>query len=380
MTNYFLITSLFDIKKYYPDNDRWRSPYKYIELFTYFKELNLPTILFVESHLKDKIKTFHNLHIINKELNELPTFKLIEDKNNLRPVANGQHLNKEFTAVINSKAYLLKEAKEYLIKNNLINNLSHLIWLDVGIAHIETIPPNIFKEDIKLHMHNKIMNILMKAVTSHEVKNLNNYLQVSYGKIAAGLFVVPLSLVEWYSDELWKYYKFAVEELNLLCYEEQIMSVVVGNNLEKFDYSFSDYFLLKNLRYITNDLVTVLNNLTFCRENGLTDIAMKIINLVFISISKSRLQINEERFCQFLYDAQISSFYKDMDISKMCALLLGYMYHNNKRGKEWIFSRLGNIKQNVSYLGIDIENVDLFEEVNIISKIDTYKLLWKVFF
>lgn len=380
MENYYLVTAIFDIKRYYPDDIRWRSANKYIELFTYFNDLGLPTILFTEEHLKDKIKGFNNLHIIIKGLHDLPTYKLLKDKDNLKPVANGQHLNKEFTSVINSKFILIREAKEYLIKNNLINCITHLIWLDSGIGHIETIPPEVFKEDIKLHTHDKIMNVSMKAVVRAEVENISNYLQISHGKIAAGLFVVPLFLVEWYSDELWKYYKLAIEELNLMCYEEQLMSIAAGRYPEKFDFIFSDYFFLKNLRYITNDLPTVLNNLTFCREHGLTDIAMKIINLVFISIGKSRLQITKEKCCQFLYDAQISSFYKDGSVSKMCGLLLGYMYHNSNHGRIWITDRLANIRQNISYIGLDIDNAELFEEGNILSKVDVHKLLWKVMF
>ena len=379
MEEYYLVTSIFDVKRYYPGLNRWRSPSKYIELFSYFYELNLPTVLFIEDHLKDKIKRVDNLHVIIKNMDELPAYKLLKNKGNLRPVANGQHLNKEFASIINSKFYLLQEAKEYLIKNNLIKGITHLVWLDAGIGHIETITPDSFKEDIKLHIHDKIMNVLMKAVHRNEVENLNNYLQVSYGKIAAGLFVVPLDLVEWYHDELWKYYKFSIEELNLLCYEEQLMSILVGKYPEKFDFSFSDYFLLKNLRYITNDLPTVLYNLTFCREHGLIDIGMKIINLVFTSVGKSRLQISEERCCQFFYDAQICSFYRDKSISKMCGLLLGYMYYHTSVGKNWVSARLDNIKQNISFVGINIDEIELFEEENIISKVDIYKILWKIF-
>lgn len=377
--NYYLVTSIFDVKKYYPGINRWRSSSKYIELFNYFYELNLPTIVFIEDHLKDKIKKMDNFHTIVKNMDELPAYQLLKDKDNLRPISNGQHLNKEFTAVINSKFYLLQEAKEYLIRNNLLSSITHLIWLDAGIAHIETIDPLQFKEDIKLHMHDKIMNVLMKAVTSQEVTNLDSYLQCSYGKIAAGLFVVPINMVNWYYEELWKYFKYSVEELKLLCYEEQLMSVLVGKHPEKFDFSFSDYFLLKNLRYITNDLHTVLNNLTFCREHNLLDIAMKIITLTFTSIGKSRLQISEERCCQFLYDAQICSFYRDKSISKMSGLLLGYMYYNNASGKKWVFDRFGNIKTNLGYIGIDLDNETLFKEEYIISEIDIYKILWKIF-
>lgn len=376
MEDYYLVTAIFDVKRHYPGVNRWRSASKYIELFNYFYELKLPTILFIEDHLVDKIKPADHLHIISKNMTDLPAYQYIKDKNNLSPIINGKHLNKEFTSIINSKIYLMNEAKKIVQHDN---KITHLVWLDAGIGHIGVIEPEEFKSDIALHLHeNKIMNVLMKGVTRGEVENLSSYLQWSKGKIAAGLITVPLNMVEWYHNELWNHYIYSVDELKLLCYEEQLMSIPVGRYPDKFDFSFSDYGLLKNLRYIKHELSTVLTNLTFCRENGLSIPALKMVRLILTSVNKGKLYISKEDCCQFLYDAQIVTFYHDSTTSKMMGIFLGYMYYYTEEGKRWIDARFNNIKDNLKYVNLDLENADLFEECKTFE-LDVYDFLWKIF-
>lgn len=373
---YYLITAIFDIKKWYPGLNRWRSAFKYIEMFNYFYDLDIPTILFIEEHLRDKIKPSKNLHIITKNLNELPAYQLLLGKD-LNPISNAPHLNIHFTGVINSKAYLLNEAKKYLLNN--LCQFTHLVWLDAGIGHIGTIKPIEFKENIKIHLHDKIMNVLMTSVYADEVKDLDTYLQYTRGKIAAGIIVIPINMIEWYHQELWTHYVYSVEKLGLLCFEEQIMSIPVGRYPEKFDFSYSDYIgIMKNLRYITCDLFCVLRNLGFCREHSLLDIGMKIIKLILESLSRAQLFISDTDCCIFLYNAQIISFYKDKELCKMLGLMLGYMCHNNIDGKKWVTDKLGNVKQNLSCIGLNLDSQELFNEEKIFE-IDKYDFMWKIY-
>lgn len=377
MDSYYLVTAIFDIKKYYPGINRWRSATKYIELFSYFYELDVPTILFVEDHLVDKIKKSDKLHIINMNLSDLPAYQLIKNINNLRPISNGQHLNKEFTAVINSKLWLVDKSRQYLDSKNI--NFDHLVWLDAGIGHIGTIKPKKFRKNIKLHLHDKIVHCLMKAVTTREVENLDIYLQCTYGKIAAGIIAVPKNLIAWYAQELDTHYDYAINKLGLLCFEEQLMSVVVGRYPDRFNYIFSDYIgILKNFVEITFDLPCVLRNLTFCRENGLHDIGMMIVKLAFTSISKSKIFINEHEYIAFLYDAQIISFYKDKELCYNISLIINWLYHNKTTSKEWISSKIDNIKTNLSFINVNLEDENLVNEEKLFE-IDIYDSLWKIY-
>src|SRR5436190_20396747 len=218
---YCIVTSIFDIKKLYPGLNRWRSTERYIKLFEYISDLNKPTVMFIESHLIDRIKPRDNLYIIGYQLEELPSYKKIKNLNDLLSVKNGPHVNKEFTAVINDKFHLLSEAKKFTSSLNL--NYTHFIWMDSGISHLGTIPKEQFDDDIKLNIFNEQITIyLMKAIHPDEIKNLKNHLEYSQGKVAATLSIFPSKMIEWYLQEYTKLFEYSIYELKLMCFEEQL--------------------------------------------------------------------------------------------------------------------------------------------------------------
>ena len=373
-----IVTSIFDIKKRYPDSPRWRNIKMYLHLFKYFDELNVPTILFIETHLLDKIKKRDNLFIIPFELEDLPTYKLLKGKN-LDTVQNGDHLNLEFTAVINAKTFLIQEAKKYLINKNLMNNVSHLIWLDAGIAHIGSISREQFINDIQLHCHDKVMNVLMKVITLRDTENLKDFLRISRGHVAAGIFIIPFDIVEWYNEEYYKIFDYSVNECKLMCFEEQIMSVVVAKFPKMFKFSFSDYSVLKNLNICVTDFQTVVSNLIKCREIGNSDLGLVILRLLLKSLANSRTDVTTETFIDILYNGQIISYYEDKILSYKLSFILGYLYHNKNKVKEIMASRYENIKSNINFLGLDFSKKTDFPEDEILNLDDT-NIIWRIIF
>lgn len=127
MENFIIVTGLFDIKKRDPSFTR-RSIERYLSLFKYIDDLNLPTILFTESHLIDKIKKRDNLFIVELNIEDLPIYKKISaiGDNRLSSPLN-ININHLYTAVINSKVELISKANDYLINNGVYTNISHLI-------------------------------------------------------------------------------------------------------------------------------------------------------------------------------------------------------------------------------------------------------------
>lgn len=373
-----LVTAIFDIKKRDVDNPRWREVLIYIRLFDYFEEIGLPAILFIEEELIKYIKPRDNLIIIPIKLEDLPAFKLMHEKK-LTPVSNGPHLNIYFTAVINSKVYLLDKAHSFIRTNSQFDGVKHLIWLDAGIAHMGATSPDIFKEDIKVHCHDKVMNVLMSVVLKHQVSNLKDFLGTSRGNIAAGIFVVPRDKINWYHTEYSTVLEHSVNELNLMCYEEQIMAVVVGKFPDMFSFSYSDYSVLRNLRYITTDMNTVLRNLIYCREHHLIDMGMDILNKILISVGKAKNEISYDQMYEVLYNGQIISFYKDKELSRLLGFLLAYLYHYLGGNKDYINNKLENIKQNLAFVSLDLLDKNAYTHEKMLQ-MDTNGILWRVIF
>lgn len=370
---YTLVSCIFDIQKRSQSSGK-RTGVTYADLFNYVNDIGLPTILFVESHLIDKIKKRDGLVIVPKNLEDLDTYKLINSMSNLKKPHNAQNLNPWFTSVINSKLSLMKEALQYVEDSD----TSHLVWIDAGIAHVGTIPKDKFIEDISINLYpDKITLVMMKATTANEIENLPEYYNYNRGKIAAGLSIVPITLINWFESSVKELFNKAILEFNIMCLEEQFMSVLTVKYPQIFEYIFSDYWLLYNLRYISDRIRTVIMNLIYCRSNGLTHMGSKILKQLLKSLEYSKTTCSINEFCEILYNGQIIEYYVNKNLSKKLGLFLGYLYYNNTDGNKWMQQYLDNIKNNLKFVDINLLDPLLFTNEKILL-IDDTKLLWCV--
>lgn len=372
--NYIIVSCIFDTQKRSGLSYK-RTGEKYCHLFNYVNNLNLPTILFIESHLIDKIKPREGLIIIKKELEELNTFKKIDPiKETLRPTQNEARLDAYYTSVINSKIELLYEASNYIKEKGL--NFSHLLWLDSGISHVGTVPREQFLNDIKLHIYkDKITLVMMMATTPNEIKNEEAYLSVNRGKIAAGLLIVPTDLIDWFNNLMIEQFNKCINIYKRMCMEEQLMSILTVNYPEKFEYIFSDYWMLPNLRYINNRIHIIIANLAYCREHSLLDTGYKILLRLINSLNYARSLCSHHELCQILYDGQIICFYKNRELSKKLGMFLAYLYYTNVHCKAWIDCKYDHIKNNLKFSDVDIDKKEDFTDDKILP-LDEEGLLW----
>lgn len=369
-----LVTCLFDVKSRGDDKGR-RSINIYKNLLQYLLDLNLPLFIYTDINLninKD------NIHIINKNIEDLSTYKFIKSSGNLdlKYPGNAKPPDIYYYSIINSKLDLLKETKEYLDQTQIYSDKKHLIWIDSGIAHVGTIPRERFMDDIKLHIYeDKITLVMMVGTSSQEISNLREYLSVNRGKIAAGLMIIPIKMIEEFQLQLEQLNKKIITDYNLLCIEEQLISVLTVTHGSQFEYIFTDYWMLSNLRYITNRISTVIMNLEHCRSQGMVDLGYKILLKLLDSISYGRCTCIPYEVFTILYNGQIISFYKDRDLSKKLGLFLGCLYYNRSDAYTWIKQRFDNIKSNISFLGLDLSDSTQFEEEYVYSLDDTH-ILW----
>ena len=384
--NFLIVTCIFDVKKRLPTFFK-RNVDKYITLFNYILDLNLPVILFTEDHIIERIKKVDNLYIINKNLEDLKSYKLLSSINkNLKPPLNF-NLDKYYCSVINSKVELMSEVSDLLsdqkklidFKNAYnLQNLTHLVWLDAGISHVGTIIRDNFIEGINFNSYkDKITVTMMNATSESEINNLDTFLSYNREKIAAGLSIIPINMIEWYKTEIFNLFSSVIYDLDRMCLEEQLIPILIVKNNNKFNYIYSYYWVLPNLINITSDINVIINNLTYCRNNNMIDLAFNILSKLLSSISKSKYKLSPIELLKILYDGQIISYYKNTELSKKLGILIGYLYYYNDTGKNWINEKFDNIKSNLSFVGINLEIKDNFSEGKILNEdIDGY--LWSI--
>lgn len=371
--SYVLVTCIFDVKKRDQGFSK-RTVARYISLFNYILSLKCKVILFTENHIIDNIPSAEGLTKISIQLEDLPIYTDICQSGVTDIPKNLPLINRFYSTVINSKYYLLSVAKKYID-----TNITHLIWLDAGIAHVGFIAEQTFKEHIVRHIHPQLITlVMMNATFKSEVSNMKEFLNYNREKIAAGLAIVPVSDVEWLHTKLYSLYLSVLKEHKLICIEEQLLPIITLEHPEKFAYIYSYYHILRNLRYITSDLNIIIKNIVNCRANGNNKLALEILEHVLASILSNSLVPTVEQFCEIFYNAQILYYYRNKNISKRYSIYLGWMYHHNVLGRQWIEARKNNIKENISYNGVDLDTSTIFSDQVVIAN-DPDNIMWLLY-
>ena len=378
MNNFVIITGIFDGNPYENNEDvnlntnkRYRNTDKYISLFKYIYDLNIPTILYIESKNINKIKPRDNLIIIEKNIEDLINYKKIHDlEYKLNNIIYGNSY--KYSAIVTSKFNLLEESKNYIINNNKKWESKHLIWLDSGIAHNRTILKNKFIKHINLHINDKIILNMLSATSKNEIINIDNFLSHDRLKLAGGLIICPWDKISWIYNKMNKLFDYSIYNIKKLCLEEQLLPIISTKYPNNFDYIYGEYSILENLKYITNGINMVIKNLQYCRINSIYDIGMKILNKILISIYNNNNKINKIQMCEILYEGQIISYYTNIELSKNLGFMIHYMYHNISYCKD-ILNKY-NIKDNLKFININI--LDKNDGLNNILESDLSRYLW----
>nr|QBK89859.1 MAG: hypothetical protein LCPAC101_01420 [Pithovirus LCPAC101] len=338
----------------------------YISLFKWIYDLNIPTILYVDPSVADRIKPRKKLHIIPTETNSLPNIKKIsslECPDNIKIPSNTQNTPYYF-GVISSKMYLLEQSKKYIIENIPEYENKHLVWIDAGISHVGTIEKEEFINHMQYIIHDKINLTMMKATSDSEISNLPLFLSSNRGKIAGGLITVPWNKITWFSNEITNLFDYSINELKQYCLEEQFFVILSLKHKSEFKFIYSDYYVLYNLKYIKVKIQTVINNLTYCSSNGLLDIGIDILYSLIKSIDKGRSNVTRRQVCKILLGGFIISYHRDKVLCKKIGELIHYLYHHQSECKVIIKEDVYS-KTNLKFIDIDLDipsNTDVLNE------------------
>lgn len=368
--NFILVTCIFDLPK--RGVKVKRSLEVYLSLFQWLINLDLEIILFTEPHIKLEIERIHklpHLTIIEMNLEDLPNYQKMNHLNLSTPI-NCPELTNLYTVCITSKIWLLSKVHE-------IHPNKHLVWIDAGISHVTTIEKQEFIDHLQIHLHHRIVLVMMRATSKHEIVNLTEFLKVNHGKIAAGLMICPSTEIKWLVKEMNNLFDQAINDIKQLCLEEQLLAIISTTNRDKFDYIFSDYWMLPNLKYLRVRIQTVISNLSYCRMHLTSDdyfheLGLKILKHLLNSIKDAKYDLPHDQLCHILYEGQIVSYYRDRQLSKDLGRLIHYLYHYQDTCHNW-FKQQPLLKDNLKFVDIDLENSN--GAMNVL-KDDISKYIW----
>jgi len=349
-----LVSAILDLKS--KSNYFHRSADDYLSLFSYVEDIGYDTFLFLDPSLMQYKRNVSkdNLTVIERSFENLSTNDLIpkEGRTVQHAMVDGKvHPGHIYYAIANNaKVFMVQEIMEAYPDYDLY------VWLDAGVSHGDPYPYP--KESLESLSKDKI-TILIINWPQISQGNVEEYWSLNRYNIAGGLMAFPKALMPFFMEQYLKTLDLA-KELEYVCLEEQIIPVLMHNtDLSNFEFRFTDYRLLSNLKYltVTSDIDVITRNLHVLPN----EIAIHLVKYLIASLEYGSLRCNIEQFCFIMYYCHIKAFYTDRALSDRLAriirALITYQGDNiplptksfmiGKRLK----AAFPNIEQNISYNG-----------------------------
>ena len=201
--------------------------------------MNFPIILFLDHNLEyklDELNKFSNLTVILIKWEDLPINKKISKIENII-IPNNNNSSKDnckFLILMNSKVYLLKEAKKHIISDL-------LVWIDFGCLKITNDLVHFRKNFAKLQEEKKINKILIPG--GFECKAyLDNFFLMNciFWRFLGGIIICPYDLIDKFDEENNKLV-FELLDKNIITYEVNIFCNIEFMNENLIHYYKADH-------------------------------------------------------------------------------------------------------------------------------------------
>jgi hypothetical protein len=148
-----LLTALFDLKTRCGPESEFRVPEQYLSMLRWILRMEMPTILFVDTSLKEECRKLipkrENLYVLPISIEELPSGQKMQRYPALEAVNDKVSKYPEYAAVVTSKVYLLSRAQKYILEQLPDYNEVTLAWVDIGSAHFGSKQPLDYAEELK---------------------------------------------------------------------------------------------------------------------------------------------------------------------------------------------------------------------------------------
>lgn len=330
MTSPLFVTAFFDAEVI--GRTAFRATDVYLRLFEETHcALPFPLVVYADPKSAERIqrvvdgKYVGQLRVVSPlEVREIPRMNDLERLSKLTRMRNadGPKDTLAFAVLTWAKPWLVKRASEEL------SAFDRLAWIDFGLPHV-TDPASVDWGAVEWKMPKHTVRVCeMRATSPREIEDLESFYSYNRGKIASAFFTAgkePLgTLVTRFDEEIAR-----MEKTGYCVNEEQIFGALTARHPELFSRWYSDYGgVLLNYTSIRKDLPTVLDDLSYCRENGMTARGVEIFDAVTSAMEARTLRLfadQQEEMARLLFDGQICLYYEDKararEISRFIALL-----------------------------------------------------------
>lgn len=335
--HYCVVTALYELK----DGINRRNIQKYIECLSYLHGLKVPVFLFTD--MVERLKPIYpNFKYMELERDQIPIYHDIMNSNAKTIECGFDTTTKIYSVITIAKSYFVDLIR---IANP---DFTHYVWMDAAIACHSPIPYEDLEVGLKLHDKPLITVMQMRSIKQEE-KQGKTLLSCNKGIIAASIFMVPKELTAFLWEQSVEAVKLMLQH-DYLCLDEQVLAYINAKHPEFFDYWFSDYGTLLNIRYITIDHRTVMQNMIQTEDN---EHACKI-GLALLDSMEFTYNYPKDLVAETLYYLHIKSYYaphithKGIALHVLTAKLIHYLHYYYK------IQFPENTITNVAYSGITL--------------------------
>ena len=192
---------------------------------------------------------------------------------------------------------------------------THLMWLDFGLAHVGSFC-GVDWRAIEATCPETPRISEMRAVSSAELADRQEYYRFIRGKVASGMFTVGrthagelAARMQTETDRM-----LALGRLNL---EEAIFGILAADDPEIFSRWFANYpSVMANYTLIQGDAGCVLDNLRFCRDQSLHQRGVDIARDLVRAMASDAIRLHPSEVATLLHDAFICAYYADRDFAE----------------------------------------------------------------
>lgn len=197
----------------------------YMNRFEYIRNLNLPTVVFLDKTLT--MSETENLKVVPRSVEDTWIYKFYNDKTPILPSTRNTDKDRcDYMFIINSKA-------EFMSKVSAINpfNTDYFVWVDFGLSHVIK-----NKDNFKILKNLKLTkDILIAAINPVSHNDLTE--RVSW-RFAGGIFICN----KYYAKQFYESCQTVITAIfPRLTWEVNVWSLIEQSKLSTISVYYSDH-------------------------------------------------------------------------------------------------------------------------------------------
>lgn len=306
-----IVSAVFDL--YSADNNIKRGVDEYILLFQQLPINEFPNlIIFTDSNTAPHLEKLDEFFIRHKFTSRLKIIEIKISDLEKTPYEEIKKLNKsssicdtiEYITLVHCKPDFLKMAVELDPFRS-----DKFCWIDFGITHIAKASAQDFR-DIIHYMPDKMRICIINPVSSTFLEYKHELYREYFCGASAGILSGSKEAILEFHDLYMKEYNNMIS-LGYYGLDEVIIGILLLENESKFvSYYASDYdFILKNTRYITDDINKYTDKIKYCNDHRMYEQGSNYIFAIIYTLNNSSYTVNSKNLILFLYYSIICLFY-----------------------------------------------------------------------